>query len=334
MKSPITGKEMKLVREERPMVFRKETFEVVYHSYLCEDSGEQFTTSEMDELNLSQLYNKYRDKANIPFPDEIQRIRMMYGLSAVKMSNILGLGDNTYGKYESGEMPTVASARLIQMAADPTRFVKLVELCDSLPPESRIKLLRKIDSLIAEREHKTVDCLLKGYLLGSHLADIYSGFRNPSFEKFSEMVVFFAEKVKPFKTKINKLLFYSDFSSFRKSGFSISGMRYLAIERGPVPHNFQGFFEFLQNEHIIDIENVTFPDGYSGDRIVARRDRPFNKMLFSSQELAVLNEIVDKLHNTTTKDIIAMSHREEGWIQNKDTKGQISYEYAFILTQV
>ena len=57
MKSPITGKEMTLVTEKRTLDFRKETFEVVFHYYKCEDSGEQFTTTIMDEVNLNQLYN-------------------------------------------------------------------------------------------------------------------------------------------------------------------------------------------------------------------------------------------------------------------------------------
>ncbi len=57
MKSPITGKEMKLTKELRSMDFRKETFEIIFHSYKCEDSGEQFTTTSLDEVNLNQLAN-------------------------------------------------------------------------------------------------------------------------------------------------------------------------------------------------------------------------------------------------------------------------------------
>ena len=58
MKSPITGKEMTLVTEKRNMYFRKERFQIVFHYYKCEESGEQFTTTSMDEINLNQLYIK------------------------------------------------------------------------------------------------------------------------------------------------------------------------------------------------------------------------------------------------------------------------------------
>ena len=105
MKSPITGNEMTLMKEKRSMDFRKESFEVVFHFHKCEESGENFTSDELDEVNLNQVYNQYRDKFNILFPDEIIRIREKYKLSASKISEILGFGTNSYRQYESGEMP-------------------------------------------------------------------------------------------------------------------------------------------------------------------------------------------------------------------------------------
>jgi hypothetical protein len=69
MKSPITGKEMTLQIEKSTLVFRKEKFEYNYKSYFCEDSAESFTTTELDEFNLNQVYNQYRDKHNVPFAE-------------------------------------------------------------------------------------------------------------------------------------------------------------------------------------------------------------------------------------------------------------------------
>lgn len=44
-----------------------------------------------------------------------------------KMSEILGLGVNTYRLYENGEMPTVSNGRLIMSVRDPEEFVRQVE---------------------------------------------------------------------------------------------------------------------------------------------------------------------------------------------------------------
>jgi putative zinc finger/helix-turn-helix YgiT family protein len=334
MKSPITGKEMTLTNEKRTMDFRKETFEIVFHYYKCQDSGEQFTTTSMDELNMNQIYNQYRDRFNIPFPDEITRIREKYDLSATKMSAILGFGANSYRQYEAGEMPSVSNARLIQMVNDPKKFIEMVELCDSLEDRVKTKYIQKAQLLIEERKRNIFEFNFKDYLLGSHLADICSGYRNPNFEKFTEMVVFFSEKNQPFKTKMNKLLFYADFLMFKQNCFSISGVRYRAINMGPVPNNFQSIFEYLANEDEIDIFYTQFSQGYTGEQFKARKDRPFNAKLFSDLELEVLNRVADKFKPTTTNDIIELSHLEKAWKKNEQTKSVISYQYAFDLEQI
>ena len=122
MKSPVTGKEMRLMKESRTLDFRREAFPVIYHYYLCQDSKEQFTDDELDNLNLNQVYNQYRARYGIPFIEEIRKIRDKYGLSAAKMSEVLGLGANVYRQYEAGEMPSVSTGRMIRMAEDPKEF--------------------------------------------------------------------------------------------------------------------------------------------------------------------------------------------------------------------
>jgi putative zinc finger/helix-turn-helix YgiT family protein len=334
MKSPITGKEMTLTKEKRSLELRKDAFDVIFHYFKCEESGENYTTTELDELNIDQVYNQYRAKYNIPFPDEITRIREKYGLSASKMSVILGFGANSYRQYESGEMPSISNARLIQMVDDPKKFIDMVELCDLLDTSSKTKYIQRAQLLVEEMKRNIFNFNLKNYLLGDHLADIYSGYRNPSFEKLTEMIVYFSEKLKPFKTKMNKLLFYADFLMFKQSCFSISGVRYQAIDMGPVPVNFQSIFEYLANKDEIDIYNIQFPQNYTGEQFKARKDRSFNPKLFTESELKVLNTISTKFRTTSTNDIIKLSHLEEAWKKNEKNKSLISYEYAFDLTQI
>lgn len=170
--------------------------------------------------------------------------------------------------------------------------------------------------------------------MGNHLADIYSGYRNPNFEKFTEMVIYFSEKTEPFKTKMNKLLFYADFLMFKQSCFSISGVRYKAIEMGPVPTNFQSIFEYLANNNKIEIFYKTFSDGNTGEQFKARKDKPFNAKLFSENELEVLEKVATVFKSTSTNEMIELSHLEEAWKKNKNDKRIISYEYAFELNQI
>ena len=334
MKSPITGLEMKLTKEQRSMIFRKETFDIVFHYYQCEDSREQFTSAALDELNMNQVYNQYRDKFNIPFPDEINNIRSKYGLSASKMSEILGFGVNSYRQYEAGEIPSVANAKLIQMVDDPQNFMEMTVLCGTLDEKARVKYIQKAIFLAEEKKRNIFNINFKEYLLGNHLADIYSGYRNPNFEKITEMVVYFSDKLSPFKTKMNKLLFYADFLMFKQSCFSISGMRYKAIEMGPVPINFQSIFEYLANKDEIDIFTTEFPQGYIGEQFKAKKNRPFRAELFSENELKVLEKVATVFKPTSTNEMIELSHLEEAWKKNEKNKSVISYEYAFDLNQM
>lgn len=316
------------------MEFRKEKFEIVFHYYKCEDSGEQFTTTALDEVNLNQVYNQYRDKFHIPFPEEIIKIREKYSLSATKMSEILGFGVNSYRQYETGEMPSVANAKLIQMVDDPKKFIDMVKLCGTLDEKLKVKYIQKAQFLVEDRKRNISNLNIKEYLLGNHLADIYSGYRNPSIKKFTEMVVYFSEKMEPFKTKMNKLLFYADFLMFKQSCFSISGVRYKAINMGPVPNNFQSIFEYLANNDEIDIVYTQFPQGYIGEQFKARKDRTFNDTLFSETELKILEKVATVFKSTTTNDIITLSHLENAWKKNEKDKNVISYEYAFDLNHI
>lgn len=325
---------MVLIKEHRSMHFRKEAFKVVFHYYKCEDSGEQFTTTSMDEVNMNQVYNQYRDRFNIPFPDEITRIREKYGLSPVKMSEVLGFGINGYRLYEAGEIPSIANARLIRMAEDPKVFMNMVELCGILDVKAKVKYIQKARQLMEETKRNIHNLNIVRYLLGNYLPDIYSGYRSPNLEKFTEMVVYFSEKIAPFKTKMNKLLFYSDFLMFKQSCFSISGMRYKAIDMGPVPNNFQSIFEYIANKDELDIFFTELPKGYMGEQFKARKDRTFKADLFSESELEVLEKVATAFKTTSTNDIIKFSHLEEAWKKNEKGRSVISYEYAFDLNQI
>jgi putative zinc finger/helix-turn-helix YgiT family protein len=334
MKSPITGKDMRLIKERRSMDFRKESLEIVFHYFKCEDSGEQFTSTDLDELNTNQVYNQYRDKFNIPFPDEITRIREKYGLSATRMSEILGFGINSYRQYEAGEMPSVANAKLIQMAADPKKFIDMLELCSSLDEKTKAKHIQKANQLVEEKQRNLFKSSFQDYLFGSHLADIYSGYRNPDLDKFTEMVIFFADRLSPYKTKMNKLLFYADFLMFSNSCYSISGVRYRAIDMGPVPNNYQSIFEYMDNNQEIDIHTTEFPDGYTGEQFKARQDRRFNPALFTETELKTLHKVAEAFKDTRTREIIDLSHLETAWKQNEAGKNVISYLHAFEMEQI
>jgi len=334
MKSPITGKEMALKREKISLVFRKEEFTIYSHFFVCEDSNEQFTSTEIDELNLIQVYNQYRDKHNLPFPSEIKEIRRKYGLSATKIAEILGFGTNSYRKYENGEVPSNSNGRLIQMVNDPRKFKDIVDLCDTLALEEKSKLSIRIMELISISKANNFSNKMEAYLFGSRLPDALSGYVKPDFSKLTEMVKYFAERLEPWKTVLNKLLFYSDFLAYRSNCYSMSGVRYRAIKMGPVPNNYNSIYEFMYNEKHIDIVNIPFSNDIFGFQFKKAEKEEFNSEMFTELELQILDKVSSSFSDMNTNQVIEFSHNEKAWIDNENERKLIDYNYAFEIDQI
>ena len=243
MQSPFTGKEMSVLRERRKLIFRKEKFDVDFHLYICDETGEKFESEEFAELNLMQVYNQFREYHKLPFPDEIISLREKYGLSASKMSEVLGLGVNTYRNYEYGEVPNTSNARLIQLVKDPAEFYRLVNISQALT-NTEIKRLEKCIESLTELEG-SIQYKMEQVYLNTGEPSRFNGYRRLNLEKVFNVVLFYTERLATWKTKLNKLLYYTDFLNFKMSCFSLTGLNYRAIPLGPVPNSYDTIFDFM-----------------------------------------------------------------------------------------
>ena len=144
------------------------------------------------------------------------------------------------------------------------------------------------------------------------------------------MIIYFCTRQRPWKTKLNKLLFYADFTFFKEYGVSIIVSEDYAIDMGPVPDNFNSIFEHLTKIDLLKVHNKTFPDGGVGEKYIPVRE--FNGKLFEEQELKILQSIDEKFLNFSTQEMIDLSHEEIAWQQNiDDSHRPIDYLYAFEL---
>jgi DNA-binding transcriptional regulator YiaG/uncharacterized phage-associated protein len=329
MKSPFTGGEAILQKEIRTMDFRKESFEIIYHYYVCKDTGEQFTDDELDEVDLNQVYNQYREKYGIPFPDEIKAIREQYELPANKMALVLGLGINIYRNYEAGEVPSVSNGRLLQLVKDPNEFKRLLDYSSKeFTPEELEKVTKKIEIALSNW-----DVFQNNYeirLLGEKRPNHYNGYRIPDLEKVENMILFFSEKMKPFKTKMNKLLFYADFLHFKKTCFSISGLTYKAIQMGPVPKNYGGLYDHAMENQYVSMSLYDFGE-FRGEQFEPTGQKVFNDQLFKESERNTLLAVSEFFKRKSVSDIIELSHEEEGWKKSIAGSAAISYLHGFDL---
>ena len=166
MRSPFTGGTATLITEETTSVFRGEKLSYTRRYYRCDDTGIAFTDDETDAWGLEQIYSQYREKYGIPAPAEIKAIREQYGLSAITMSKILGIGDNQYGLYENGEMPTKNIGRMIATIKKVDVFRMYVDMAkNQLTEKEYEKIVRILEawscrlSFLVDNENYAFDWL-------------------------------------------------------------------------------------------------------------------------------------------------------------------------------
>jgi len=324
---------MPLVKEPAALQFRKEEFNILYHFYLCPDSKEQFTSDALDQINLNQVHNQYREKYGIPFTHEIKEIRQKYGVTSKMMSEILGLGTNTYRLYESSEMPSVANGRLILAINEPDDFLKQVEASAHLLTDKEInKIKKQIAELKSHKEKTTWELLMANHFFQYEGINEFSGYRRQDFTKIAHLISYYAREMDLYKTKLNKLLFYTDFGVYKHRGCSVSGLTYRAIPFGPVPAEYDKLYLKLSGEKLVEVEQKPIAGNYTE---IFKSLVTFNPNLFDAEELAVMAQVVQKFRNVTAKNIVEISHQEKAWLENEKEKQLISYQkYAFDLVNI
>lgn len=324
MKSPFTGGNVSLRQENAELVFRKEKFQYVNLYYECEDTHEHFTTTEVDEINLAQVYNQYRVKYGIPFPDEIRQMRKQYELSAAKMSEILGFGDNQYRLYENGDMPSEANGKVLSLIKQPCIFETFVRNArHQFDRKDYEKILAKLNRVV---ENQSFDVKEK-LIFDSYGRGNTNGYAAQSYEKLKNILLYFISNCNGvFNTKMNKLLFYTDFLCYKMFGMAMSGLAYKAIQYGPVPVRWDRVYS-LMNDISQDI--IEFESGYSGLKL--NSEQLPDMSYYSPEEVSVLEVVCARFTDTTAAEISALSHEEDAWKNYYGTNEMIDLKEAFTL---
>jgi len=62
IKSPFGNCNAILRSEQSTLMFRNEEYSYIHRYYECQDTHERFTTTELDEMNLAQVYEQCQAK--------------------------------------------------------------------------------------------------------------------------------------------------------------------------------------------------------------------------------------------------------------------------------
>jgi hypothetical protein len=133
-------------------------------------------------------------------------------------------------------------------------------------------------------------------------------------QKFRELILYIARESEQDEhfgaTKLNKILFYSDFWAYRKLGHSITGQQYQKLGKGPAPRRLLPNVRKMEDHgDCVVAEREYF--GRTQKVLLARREPDLS--LFSGTEIAIVRDIIERLRNFNATDVSELSHQFIGW---------------------
>jgi hypothetical protein len=151
-------------------------------------------------------------------------------------------------------------------------------------------------------------------------------------DKFRELLLYIAQQMEEDAsfgaTVLNKILFFSDFLSYRFDGAPITGAVYQKLDHGPAPRRLLPEQERLVSEGRAVIQ-IRQRGDYRQKRLIAL-DRP-DLTLFSAEEISSVNTVINGLRGHGAFRLSNFSHDiSVGW-QAAEYGEDIAYATIFLL---
>lgn len=150
--------------------------------------------------------------------------------------------------------------------------------------------------------------------------------------KLVELILYIADKCEndPHfgKTKLNKILFFSDMLYYGFFGNAITGVEYFALENGPAPKRMIPVLEHLiGNGEACVAKRKIF--GKEQHRVIPNRDA--NLDCFDAREIAFVDSVIEYFEGKNATDVSDLSHQYAGW-KLASYKETIPYETIYVST--
>ncbi len=255
---------------------------VLVLTHVCtECTAPLMDTTQMNHLRRAAA-DQYRRMHQLLTSDEIIKFREALGMSQVAFANYLKVGEASVKRWE-------------------TYFVQ------DVVQDENIRL--KCDQAYAESNALEVHCK-------AHPADIYSGKRRFNWELFKQAVCYLVE-LTPSPLFLNKALFYLDFIHFKNHGVSVTGSRYVHLEYGPCPDQYQNLFDMLINDGTLTaVSHHELKSSIKPDLSV-----------FDEAQKETLQRVADLVKKDQGKKLLEQSHHEMAFKKTRSMQ-IISYELA------
>jgi len=155
--------------------------------------------------------------------------------------------------------------------------------------------------------------------------------------KFKDLLLYVAKRLANDptfgETKLNKVMFFSDFEGYRLLGAPITGAEYQKNKYGPTARLYTVMRDELIRWGQIEVERRMVVD-HPQDVVRLKNIEP-NMSRFKPEEIELIDRIIEKMRRYNNKEVSDLSHeRAAGWNVAEHFGDEIPYETAFISTDL
>jgi len=151
--------------------------------------------------------------------------------------------------------------------------------------------------------------------------------------RLKELILYISERcaghLKFGATKLNKILYFSDFLAYAHTGEPITGVEYMKLPNGPAPKKLVPIREQMRAAGELGIQEVWLRSGKIQKRTVNLR-RP-NLSVFTAEQISIVDTVIEALSSANSDEVSDLSHKMVGW-KVADAKEVIPYETIFLST--
>jgi Protein of unknown function (DUF4065) len=149
--------------------------------------------------------------------------------------------------------------------------------------------------------------------------------------RYRELVLYICQKCandpKFGATKLNKILYFSDFLAYATLGEPITGFEYQRLPNGPAPRRMLPMRDEMIKRRDLGFQTVHLKGGRTLHRAVNLRDPNLN--VLTAEQIALVDRIIGELWDLDAEEVSDLSHRMMGW-KVADLNETIPYETVFI----
>ena len=318
-------RETKVIEKDENYTVRGQDIVVPVTVKCCCTCGEQINSDEDDQKVLNSVYAEYRKRNDLLTPERIKNIRKEYQLSQKSFASLLGMSEATINRYEQGGLQEQTYDQLIRTYETPDSMRDLLKRRGEVLSDWQLKrVIQTLEGEVTPDSGNIMELGKENWFSTTQELSELTGYRLFEYKRFAAAILWFCKKWNGvFLTKLNKLIFYTDFQNYRTTTVSLTGTSYRRVPFGPVPCVYEAPLSRMEFENLLinsspDEEKKFYEPGPNAHLI---------DIEFTPEEFKILEQVATELGGLTATQISRRSHEEAAW---KDTEDRqlISYRKA------